>query len=144
MVTLRPAPTAEIRASWQFFVTGIGEVIDKCGLDFHPADVYREITSGNGPVLFWIEKDDEIVGMTVICEEKDRYTERRSLLLDMTYLSPYADCLEDLRDAVDNLAVSADVDYIEWFSPRDGWDRVMERIGYKSSYKAFAREVRHG
>lgn len=144
MVTLKPAPTSEIRENWQFFVTGIGEVIDKCGLDFHPADVYREITSGNGPVLFWIERDEDIVGMTVVCEEKDRYTERRSLLLDMTYLSPHSDCLDELRAAIDHLAKSAEVDYIEWFSPRLGWDRVMERIGYKSSYKAFSREVDYG
>lgn len=144
MVTLRPAPAHEIRASWPFFVTGIGEVIDRCGLDFHPADVYREITAGNGPVLFWIEKNGEAVGMTVICQEKDRYTERQSLLLDMTYLSPYADCLEELRDAVDELAREVGADYIEWFSPREGWDRVMDRIGYKSSYKAFTREVAHG
>ena len=144
MVTLRPAPTAEIRANWDFFKVGIGEVIERCGLDFHPADVYREITAGHGPVLFWIEKDGETVGMTVVTQERDRYTERNSLMLDMTYLAPQTNCLEGLRDAVDRLAEEAEVDYIEWFSPREGWDRVMEQIGYKSSYKAFTREVTHG
>lgn len=129
MVTLHPATTDEIRDNWQFFVTGIGEVIDKCGLDFHPADVYREITSGNGPVLFWIEQDGETVGLAVIRQYREQYSHKQLLVLDMTYLEPHVDCLEDYRDAVEDLARDLEVDRVEWHSVRRGWERVMARLG---------------
>jgi hypothetical protein len=144
MVSLHPATTEEIRDSWQFFVTGIGEVIDKCGLDFHPADVYREITAGNGPVLFWIEQDGEPVGMTVIQQYREQYSGKQLLVLDMTYLEPCTDALEELRDAVDALANELEIDRIEWYSPRVGWQRAMSKIGYTDGSVCYFREMGHG
>lgn len=141
MVTLHPATTEEIRDSWQFFVTGIGEVIDKCGLDFHPADVYREITAGNGPVLFWIEQDGEPVGMSVIRQYREQYSCKQLLVLDMTYLEPHVDCLEDCRDAVEDLARELEVDRVEWHSVRKGWARVMDRLGCVLGTSNYYREM---
>jgi hypothetical protein len=143
MVSLHPASLSEIRDNWQFFVTGVGEVIDKCQADFHPADVYREVTSG-GAHLYWIEDEGETVGFTVLTEYIDRYSRKSVLSLDMTYLIPNVAQLEELGDAVLELASELGKDRIEWFSPRVGWTRVMDRLGYQSDSMLFSREVSCG
>jgi len=144
MVLLIPASIPELRANWQFFVTGVGEVIDKCNADFHPADVYRELTTG-GVHLYWVEvPEGDCVGFTVLSDYTDRYSQKRVLNMDMTYLIPLSDVLLELRDAVDALASELEYDRIEWFSPRLGWDRQMEKIGFRSDSKLFVREVQHG
>ena len=143
MVTIQPATLQEIRDAWPFFLNGVAEVVDKCKADFHPADVYHEIASGNA-FLYWVEQDGEAVGFTVISEYKDRYSQIRTLSLDMTYLEPHSDALFDLRECVDDLARQVGITRIEWFSPRVGWDRVMESLGYTSDSKLFVREVPRG
>lgn len=144
MVSLHPASIDEIRDSWPFFLNGISEVIDKCGLDFHPADVYREITSGTGPVLFWVEDDGEAVGFTVANRFVEPYSRKTLLVLEMTYLEPLSNVLVPLRDAVDELAEEMGCDRVEWYSPRVGWQRVMNTIDYQAGCHVYYREVKHG
>lgn len=141
MLDLVPIDRSVIRRVWgPTYIAAVTEIIRKCDADFIAADVYRELTTESA-YLYSITVDGKEEGFTILSLFTDRYSQRRVLSLDMTWMHSDHVPYPALVKALDELATGVGAEKIEWNSPREGWTKVMPQYGYMPSGRCYSREV---
>lgn len=141
MIELVPVLGSELRRRWHpEFRFGVCAVIRKCNTDFIAEDIYRELSEERS-FLYQILKYGEVIGFTVLSQYTDRFSNRNVLCMDLTWLESNEVDYPSLVVALDDLARAVGAEKIEWFSPREGWTRVMPEYGFVPSSRSYSREV---
>lgn len=140
MLELRPLSLDEVREHWDWLDEKLWIVVRKASLDFIPADVFREVSNGDS-FLYLVVQDETTVGFMVFSEYIDRYRRCKCLHVDLSWIDSHIVDDREVRDRIDELAVSVGASKIELSSSRGGWDRRLPQLGYTRGIRTYQREV---
>ena len=131
-----PLTPEQIKSDWDYFSKAINAVVVKADGEMTPEQVYEAAIDHRVTVFHII--DEVKIGLLVLSDYEDDYTEKQVLHVDILYLTDGS--LFDLYDLLEVVAKKYDFDKLAFTSTRRGWFKYLEAAGFKAAY-SFSKEI---
>ncbi len=131
-----PLTPEQIKSDWDYFSKAINAVVVKADGEMTPEQVYEAAIDHRVTVFHII--DEVKIGLLVLSDYEDDYTQKQVLHVDILYLTDGS--LFHLYDLLEVVAKKYDFDKLAFTSTRRGWFKYLEAAGFKAAY-SFSKEI---
>lgn len=126
---------------WPFVLSGIEYVIEKTNPNFVPEDVYNYCARGEAWLIVTYTKKKEYAGFVVVAQSAlDNFSSKPELLLWVAY-SKIPGAAKSTVAKLEILAKKLGFGYIVFHSPRKGWVRHAESMGFSLRERVYHKKL---
>lgn len=133
----RPVQIAEIKAWWPRVRPALEDVARKNRPSWIPEDVYHVLMGNRGWLALTLHGDD-VVGVTVVCQDGDQFAQRTDYLVWIAWADPQnvekgiaRDARDFTQERIEMAVRNAGGRFLRMHSPRKGWAKIAPQLGYE-------------
>lgn len=140
-------PAHELQAWWPQVRPALERVREKNKPSWIPEDVYHVLAGGRAALALTFYGQD-VVGVTVVCQDGDQFAHRTDLLVWIAWADPEnvtRGIAEDVRAftqaKIEEMGRAAGFRILRMHSPRKGWLKVAKQLGYELQEFVFYKRL---
>ena len=131
MVVLQPVIPAELSQCWAAVKPGLQKSADFSKGQWITEDAYHAIKSGSASLYLWIV--DGYYAGNILLIKKPGFQGNTLHIWSLFVETMYGNQIDENMSQIDDLASSHGCNRITFHSPRKGWDKRAERLGFSSA-----------
>ena len=127
----------DVRQVWEQVRPGLDEIKGKTNPDWRPEDLYAACLGKRAHIFM---PDADATDFVLLAQNNCLYSGNAYLVVIAAY-SKEGDAVETFQSEIDDIARESGCSWIDFFSPRIGWERHARRHGYEPKATVFRRKL---